>query len=605
MADKIATRQAYGEALIELVEKNDKVVVLDADLANATQTCKVAKAHPEKFYNCGIAEANMVDIAAGMSTMGLIPYCSSFAMFAAGRAYEQIRNSIAYPHFNVKICATHAGVSVGEDGGSHQCIEDLALMRAIPGMTATMAVAVFLPLTYAYSMEMALYLLLGLYVGGISGGLVPAILINIPGTPSSVCTTFDGHPMALRGEGERALKIGVTSSFMGGMISLVVLALFTPILAGWAIKFSAVEKFLIILFALTVIAALSRGQMLRGLWIGMLGVLVAMMNQFSVNNEYRMVPEFLESQMQSGFQLFPVLIGLFAVSEMLQQCETGMHASYSKDDTLEVKNNVKFSLLHDFKGQIINVFRSALLGTFMGILPGVGGSAASLIAYSQAKSWSKHPELLGTGVPEGLIASETSNNGLTGGALVPLLSLGIPGDSTTAVLIGAFMLQGIQVGPLFITNNPVIWNTILVALLCCNILMYLVMFFPVKLLAKIVLIPQERLYPVVLMMCTVGAYATLNGRMFDVWCLLLFGIVGLLIKKFHFPVSCFLIGFILGGDLEDYFIQVLTAYNGSLTGLFVRPMGWVIWALIILSVVYAVLDNRKAKRQEKELSGKQ
>ena len=132
--------------------------------------------------------------------------------------------------------------------------------------------------------------------------------------------------------------------------------------------------------------------------------------------------------MQSGFQLFPVLIGLFAVSEMLQQCETGMHASYSKDDTLEVKNNVKFSLLHDFKGQIINVFRSALLGTFMGILPGVGGSAASLIAYSQAKSWSKHPELLGTGVPEGLIASETSNNGLTGGALVPLLSLGIPGD---------------------------------------------------------------------------------------------------------------------------------------------------------------------------------
>lgn len=135
MADKIATRQAYGEALVDLVEKNDKVVVLDADLANATQTCKVAKAHPEKFYNCGIAEANMVDIAAGLSTMGLIPYCSSFAMFAAGRAYEQIRNSIAYPHFNVKICATHAGVSVGEDGGSHQCIEDLALMRAIPGMT--------------------------------------------------------------------------------------------------------------------------------------------------------------------------------------------------------------------------------------------------------------------------------------------------------------------------------------------------------------------------------------------------------------------------------------------------------------------------------------
>ena len=135
MSEKKATRQAYGEALIELVEKNDKVVVLDADLANATQTCKLAKAHPEKFYNCGIAEGNMMDIGAGLSTMGLIPFCSTFAMFAAGRAYEQIRNSIAYPHFNVKICATHAGVSVGEDGGSHQCIEDSALMRVIPGMT--------------------------------------------------------------------------------------------------------------------------------------------------------------------------------------------------------------------------------------------------------------------------------------------------------------------------------------------------------------------------------------------------------------------------------------------------------------------------------------
>ena len=474
---------------------------------------------------------------------------------------------------------------------------------AIPGMTATMAVAVFLPMTYAYDLEMALYLLLGLYVGGISGGLVPAILINIPGTPSSITTTFDGYPMAKRGEGERALKIGIFSSFVGGLISLICLWLFTPLLSAAALKFSAVEKFLIILFALTVIAALSKGQMLRGVFAGFLGVLTSLIGMFSVNNAYRMVPAMFKSKMQDGFQLLPVLIGLFAIAQIFEEAEEGMRFKIEKVDG-EMNGNTKFSL-KDFKGQGVNLVRSALIGTFMGVLPGVGGSAASILAYAQAKNFSKHPELLGTGVAEGLVASETSNNGLTGGALVPLLSLGIPGDSTTAVLIGAFMLQGIQVGPLFITNNPVIWNTILVALLCCNILMYLVMFFPVKLLAKIVLIPQERLYPVVLMMCTVGAYATLNGRMFDVWCLLLFGIVGLLIKKFHFPVSCFLIGFILGGDLEDYFIQVLTAYNGSLTGLFVRPMGWVIWALIILSVVYAVLDNRKAKRQEKELSGKQ
>ena len=228
-------------------------------------------------------------------------------------------------------------------------------------------------------------------------------------------------------------------------------------------------------------------------------------------------------------------------------------------------------------------------------MPGVGGSAASILAYSQAKSWSKNPELLGTGVPEGLIASEASNNGLTGGALVPLLSLGIPGDSTTAVLIGAFMLQGIQVGPLFISNHPRIWNTVLVAMLVSNILMYLVMFFPIKLISKIIFIPQERLYPVVLMMCTLGAYATLNGRMFDVWGLLLFGIIGYLLKKFNFPSSCFLIGFILGRDLENYFILAISAKSGSLAVFFTRPMSWVIWALIFVSILYAVLDNRKSK----------
>jgi len=471
------------------------------------------------------------------------------------------------------------------------------IFGAIPGMTATMAVAVFLPLTYAYDLETALYLLLGLYVGGISGGLIPAILINIPGTPSSLCTTFDGHPMALRGESERALKIGITSSFMGGIISLLVLAVFTPVLASWAIKFGAVEKFLIILFALTVISALSKGQMLRGIWVGMLGVLISMMNMFSVNNTYRMVPNFFKSEMQSGFQLLPVLIGLFAFTQMFEECEIGMGAHFSKEHASGVTENMKFNFRRDFKGQSVNIIRSALVGTFMGILPGVGGSAASLLAYSQAKSWSKHPELLGTGAVEGLVASETSNNGLTGGALVPLLSLGIPGDATTAVLIGAFMLQGIQVGPLFISTHPKTWYTILVALLVCNVLMYLVMFFPIKWISNVIYIPRQRLYPVIIMMCVVGAYSTMNGRMFDVWCLILFGAVGYLFKKFKFPSTCFLIGFILGRDLENYFIQAISSRNGSLSVFFTRPIGLVIWLLIAISIGYAIYDNRKdAKR---------
>ncbi len=469
---------------------------------------------------------------------------------------------------------------------------------AIPGMTATMAVAVFLPMTYAYDLTTALYLLLGLYVGGISGGLVPAILINIPGTPSSITTTFDGYPMAKRGEGERALKVGIVASFIGGIISLICLWLFTPVLSAAALKFSSVEKFLIILFALTVIAALSKGQMLRGIFAGFLGVLISLIGMFSVNNGYRMVPEAFKTQLQTGFQLLPVLIGLFAIGQIFEEAEEGMRFKVEHVDN-EVGGGVSKFSLNDFKGQGVNLIRSSLIGTFMGVLPGVGGSAASILSYAQAKNFSKHPELLGTGVPEGLVASEASNNGLTGGALIPLLSLGIPGDSTTAVLISAFMLQGVQVGPLFIKQNPATWNTILIALLLCNIIMFLCMFFPIKLISKIIYIPRQRLYPVIIMICVVGAYATKNGRIFDVWTLLGFGVVGYIFGKIKIPASCFLIGFILGTDLENYFIQSISSQGGSLLVFFQRPIGWVIWLLIIASIAYAIYDNRRdRKRQE-------
>ena len=471
------------------------------------------------------------------------------------------------------------------------------IFGAIPGMTATMAVAVFLPMTYAYDLNMALYLLLGLYVGGISGGLVPAILINIPGTPSSITTTFDGYPMAKRGEGERALKIGILSSFIGGMISLICLWLFTPMLSAAALKFSAVEKFLIILFALTVIAALSKGQMLRGVFAGFLGVLTSLIGMFSVNNAYRMVPAMFKSKMQDGFQLLPVLIGLFAIAQIFEEAEEGMRFKIEKVDG-EMNGNTKFSL-KDFKGQGVNLVRSALIGTFMGVLPGVGGSAASILAYAQAKNFSKHPELLGTGVAEGLVASETSNNGLTGGALIPLLSLGIPGDSTTAVLISAFMLQGVQVGPLFITQNPETWNSILIALLCCNILMFICMFYPIKWISKIIYIPRQRMYPVIIMICIVGAYATKNGRIFDVWALLIFGVIGYIFGKIKIPASCYLIGFILGKDLENYFIQSVSASNGSLGVFFSRPIGLFIWLLIIISIAYAIYDDKNTKKKAK------
>jgi putative tricarboxylic transport membrane protein len=468
------------------------------------------------------------------------------------------------------------------------------IFGAVPGMTATMAIAVFLPLTYVYGMIPSLFLLLGMYVGGISGGLVPAILINIPGTPSSLTTVFEGYPMAQRGEAERALKIGITSSFIGGMLSLLALALFTPVLAGLALQFSSVEKFLVILFAMTIISALSKGAMLEGIFVGFLGVLIALMGTFSDNNKLRLVPYLFRKELINGFALLPVIIGLFAISQMFDEAEDGMTKQTVNDaDILKKGGGVKFSF-RDFKGQFFNIIRSSALGTIIGIMPGIGGSATSILSYSQAKSFSKTPEKFGTGHIEGLVASETANNAVTGGALIPLLSMGIPGDSATAVLVGAFALQGVAIGPLFIRNNPDVWNMIVIAMLFCNVAMFLIMFFPLKLVAKIVYIPRQRLYPVIILMCIVGAYATNYGVMFDVWSLIIFGVIGYLFSKFKLNVPSFLVGFILGADLEKYFIDSLKGNSGDLSVFLTRgPICWVLWLLIVMSIVYSIYTSRK------------
>ena len=470
------------------------------------------------------------------------------------------------------------------------------IFGAVPGMTATMAVAVCLPLTYSLGLNNGLALLLGLYVGGISGGLVPAILLGIPGTPSSITTCFDGYPMCQRGEGEKALRIGIVSSLVGGMISLVVLYLFAPPLADFAIKFSYVEKFLIILFALTVMAALSK-DMLLGIFSGVLGVFVSLIGTYSVdvggNGEYRLIPPGMENILDSGFSLLPVLIGLFGLAAILEEAEAGVPKGMSVSD-VKVGSDSGFSLAV-FAGQTVNLIRSSLIGTFVGILPGVGGSAASILAYSNAKTFSKHPERFGKGEPAGIIASESGNNGLTGGALVPLLSLGIPGDSTTALLIGAFTLQGVQVGPLFIGNNPGTWNAMIIAMFFANIMMFVMMYFAIRHVAKIVTVPKQILFPIILMMCVVGAYTINYGIMFDVWTLLIFGIFGWLAVKLRLEVAPFVIGFILGPSAEVYFVKSLESF-GDLTIFFTKSwIAIVLWALIVASIAGSIILSRRGK----------
>ncbi|MBB2971898.1 tripartite tricarboxylate transporter permease [Mesorhizobium sp. RMAD-H1] len=472
---------------------------------------------------------------------------------------------------------------------------------AIPGMTATMAVAVCLPLTYSLGLENGLALLLGLYVGGISGGLVPAILLNIPGTPASIATTFDGYPMTQRGEGETALKIAIYSSLIGGLFSLAVLYLFAPALADFAIRFSYVEKFLIIFLALTVMAALS-SSMLIGIFSGVLGILVSLIGAYDVsdggNGEYRLMFDFMEPYLSSGFSLLPVLIGVFALSSILIEAEAGVPENANAAN-IALGQGKKFSL-SVFRGEWKNLFRSASIGTFVGLLPGVGGSAASIMSYSQAKAFSRNPKSFGKGNPSGIIASETSNNGLTGGALIPLLSLGIPGDSTTAILIGAFTLQGIQVGPLFIGDNLEIWNSMIVAMLVANICMFAVMYFAIRHIAKIVTVPKYILLPIILMMCVVGSYTINYGIMFDVWTLLIFGLFGYLAHHIKLEIAPFVIGFILGPSAEIYFVKSLESF-GTVSIFFTKSwIAVVLWILIAISIGLSIWMSRSTARHNDE-----
>ena len=473
------------------------------------------------------------------------------------------------------------------------------IFGAIPGMTATMAVAVCLPLTYSLGLENGLALLLGLYVGGISGGLVPAVLLGIPGTPSSIATCFDGYPMAQRGEGETALRISIIASLVGGMFSLIALYFFAPILADFAIQFSYVEKFLIILFALTVMGALS-SNLLLGIFSGVLGIFVSLIGVYDVtdggNGHFRLIPPGTEYWLEGGFSLLPVLIALFGVSAILEEAETGMPRGMSVKE-VKVGKGSRFSF-SIFKGQIRNLLQSSAIGTFVGILPGVGGSAASILSYTAAKTTSRHPEEYGKGSAEGIIATEAGNNALTGGALVPLLSLGIPGDSTTALLVGAFALQGIQVGPLFIGNNPGTWNAMMIAMILANIAMFVMMYFAIRWFAMVVAVPKHILYPVILMMCVIGAYTINYGIMFDVWTVLIFGVLGWLFVKLRIEVAPFIIGFILGPSAEIYFVKSLESF-WDVTNLFTKIMiALFLWLLIAASLVASAVLARKAKLLE-------
>lgn len=466
------------------------------------------------------------------------------------------------------------------------------LFGAIPGLTSCIAIALCLPLTYTMSSYSAFALLIALFVGGISGGLISAVLINIPGTPASVATTFDGAPLAKKGEASKALGVGIVFSCLGTVFSCIILTFLAPSLAQFALKFSSFEFFSIALFSLSLIGVLSGTNMIKGLLAGAMGLAVSLIGLAPIDGLRRYT--FGLTELTTGFSSIPAMVGLFAISEIIKSAMDTSVATVADYKPGKIKG-FGFSL-KEFFSQIKNFFISAGIGTFIGILPGIGATTSNIMAYAAVKGASKYPEKFGTGVIDGVVASETSNNAVIGGAMVPLISLGIPGDANTAMLLGALMIHGLTPGPALIRNNGDLVYSIFVSILICSFIMLFVEFFGMRIFVQLLRIPKYILLPLVLVLCCVGAISV-SGRMFDVYTLIGFGLLGFLLQTYGFPRAPFVLGIILGTDLETNLRQALQLGKNSIVPFFTRPISGLFLCItlaIIASIAWKQIKKRKA-----------
>ena len=445
---------------------------------------------------------------------------------------------------------------------------------SIPGFTITMAVVLALPFTFGMSPIEGLSTMLGVYVGGLTGGMFASILIGIPGTPSAIATTFDGFPMARSGRPGLALGLGLWASFFGGIISAAVLVVLAPTLAAIGLEFGPWDYFMLVCFALTIAASLSEGTMLKGLIAGVFGLLVATVGEDHINGAARFTFGF--ESLGGGFSFLPVLIGLFAFSQLLTDMSDSeasrkpMMAGHQSAVKMEHLASIKLNFVH-----WVTLLRSSAIGLFIGLLPAAGSSISNILAYDQTKKASKTPEKFGTGTPEGLISSESSNNATAGGALIMMMALGIPGDAVTAVMLGALTIHNIAPSPTFITTTPVLAYGIMVAYLLANFMTLALTSGALRAFLLVTRVPLYLLGVVILAYCAIGVF-TLNNTTFDIWTLLAFGIVGFVMVKNGFPLTPMVLGVVLG-PLAELNLSRSLSTSDDLSLFFLRP-----WAMFFI-----------------------
>ena len=480
------------------------------------------------------------------------------------------------------------GLAVGVIGGM--------VIGAMPGLSGGMAIALLLPVTYSMEPVAALVMLMTIYTAAMPGGSISAILLHTPGTPANAATAIEGYPLTKQGRGLEAVGMSMLSSGIGGLASAIALLVIAPPLAKVSLMFSEPESFLISIFGLTVIGSLAGNSILKGLLMGLVGLFLATVGTDSVTGVLRYT--FGADRLMSGIQMVPALIGLFTISQVMENCEDYKNANKS---LLEQNNTAlgkkMLPRLREVPRYLWTWAVSSVIGIIVGILPGAGGNIGSWIAYDQTKKHSKEKELFGNGSMEGLAACETGNNAVTGGSMIPLMTLSIPGSPNAAIILGGLLIQGLVPGARLFTTQASTTYSILIGFALSNILMVFVGLAIARYVVNVVKIPNSILMPVVVSLALIGSYA-INASMFDVFVAIAFGALGYLMNKFDLSSAALILGLILGGTAESGLMLSMVMARGNVLGYFFgRPVCLVLMALIVLSIAGPVISHVRGRRK--------
>ena len=470
------------------------------------------------------------------------------------------------------------------------------VVGAIPGLTSDLGIILCIPLTYGMEPTTAILMLLAIYCGGTYGGSITAILINTPGTSANAATLFDGYPMTEKGHAFKALKMALYASTIGGLISAVVLLVAAPQIAKITLLFGPAEYFALSIFGLSVIAGVSNKNILKGLIEACIGIFVSTIGMDKISGTVRFT--FGSIKLTAGIDLIIALIGLFAISEIM------MKSQYDPEKDMKVAGKFSKDVItkEEYKRCRKPIGIGSIIGCIIGATPGTGGGLAAFIAYNQVKQASKHPETFGNGEIEGVAASESANNGACGATMIPMLTLGVPGDGATAILMGAFMVHGMVPGPTLFKESGNILYAIMFGLIIVNIFMYLIGNALIPFYANITKLPYELLASIVLSMCIAGAFST-NNRVYDVMIILVFGILAYFLRRMDFQLVPILLGIVLGPLAEVNFRRALVLSDGSMDIFIKRPISLAFILIAVISIsVFMFKELRSAKTEEKKVN---